>query len=227
MDSMTYIEALKILNLDMPYTSEQLKVAYRKASKENHPDLGGSSDKFIKVQNAYEVLKPLVDKVPQNSFVSDSTDKEYWKYDNTFSYNSSKDNSPKVEIHNISDLLFGRYKTNIFIKNVFIGRVNLGLYLFGKKVSSKLYFIKTDETIGASFVFNPVRCKTKKPWRYLCAILPFMFKLKIEHVSDVGGLCTYKCISSSILITCCGTFESFDPIYMKYSNKSLIFDLWW
>lgn len=44
----------------MPFTDEQLKNAYRLAAKKHHPDMGGSSEEFIKAKDAYEFLKPYI-----------------------------------------------------------------------------------------------------------------------------------------------------------------------
>ena len=38
-------------------TKEEIKAAYRRLVKIHHPDRGGIQDNFIKLNNAYEVLK--------------------------------------------------------------------------------------------------------------------------------------------------------------------------
>jgi hypothetical protein len=48
--------ALKFMELDHPYTQEQLRTQYRKLATKYHPDAGGNHDKFNKLQDAYEKL---------------------------------------------------------------------------------------------------------------------------------------------------------------------------
>ena len=36
---------------------EDLKKAYKKASMQHHPDRGGDSNEFVKIQEAYERIK--------------------------------------------------------------------------------------------------------------------------------------------------------------------------
>ncbi len=47
---------LEILCLNYPFTLAELKQAYRQQALINHPDRGGSSEKFRRVQAAYEYL---------------------------------------------------------------------------------------------------------------------------------------------------------------------------
>jgi molecular chaperone DnaJ len=51
-------QALKILEISSGSSLEELKKAYRKKSKENHPDLKGQefNEKFILINQAYEFL---------------------------------------------------------------------------------------------------------------------------------------------------------------------------
>jgi DnaJ-class molecular chaperone len=48
-----------VLGLRFPMTMETLKVAYRASARKSHPDAGGNSEKFRKVQEAYEYLCDL------------------------------------------------------------------------------------------------------------------------------------------------------------------------
>lgn len=53
---------LYLLRLPFPYTLEQLNQAYRQRARETHPDVrGGSTDEFLQVRQAYEVLKKALD----------------------------------------------------------------------------------------------------------------------------------------------------------------------
>lgn len=55
--SYTVEGALKLFKLDKNASKEEIKAAYRKLVKIHHPDRGGIQDNFIKLNNAYEVLK--------------------------------------------------------------------------------------------------------------------------------------------------------------------------
>ena len=55
--SYTVEGALKLFKLDKNASKEEVKVAYRRLVKIHHPDRGGIQDNFIKLNNAYEVLK--------------------------------------------------------------------------------------------------------------------------------------------------------------------------
>jgi DnaJ-class molecular chaperone len=58
---MTKQEALIILGLNASYTIAELKKSYRSLSKKNHPDIvgSGSAKRFIKINEAYELLSDL------------------------------------------------------------------------------------------------------------------------------------------------------------------------
>lgn len=55
--SMTRLEALKELQLPTSFDEKQLKAAYRARSLATHPDKGGSAAAFLRVSEAYELLK--------------------------------------------------------------------------------------------------------------------------------------------------------------------------
>ena len=46
----------KTLGVSKNATAEEIKKAYRKAARENHPDAGGDEEKFKDINEAYEVL---------------------------------------------------------------------------------------------------------------------------------------------------------------------------
>jgi hypothetical protein len=56
-ESMSHDEALSTLGLKDDHSEEDLKAAYRDASKKHHPDVGGSLDGMKRVNAAYEKLK--------------------------------------------------------------------------------------------------------------------------------------------------------------------------
>lgn len=50
-------QALDILNLNMPFSLQQLKQQYRKMLHQHHPDKGGNSSHTVALHDAYERLK--------------------------------------------------------------------------------------------------------------------------------------------------------------------------
>ncbi|WP_019502270.1 J domain-containing protein [Pseudanabaena sp. PCC 6802] len=48
---------LDLLGLDMPFTEQQLKAAYRSRAKSAHPDGGGSHASFLRLKDAYDKLR--------------------------------------------------------------------------------------------------------------------------------------------------------------------------
>tara|TARA_B100001059_G_C17839497_1_gene591016 strand:- start:456 stop:1385 length:930 start_codon:yes stop_codon:yes gene_type:complete len=50
------MDLYKILNIDKNASKETIKKAYRRASLKHHPDRGGNSEDFKKINRAYEVL---------------------------------------------------------------------------------------------------------------------------------------------------------------------------
>lgn len=51
--------ACSVLNLPLSYTEVELKKAYRAASKQAHPDLGGTAEDFKRVKEAHDFLSKL------------------------------------------------------------------------------------------------------------------------------------------------------------------------
>ena len=49
---MTESEALKLLELSVPFTDKDLKEAYIKMSKKYHPDTGGDAEMMKKINSA-------------------------------------------------------------------------------------------------------------------------------------------------------------------------------
>lgn len=59
---MNSIEAQTILNIKPPLNPDSLKAAYRAAAKKTHPDMGGSTEAFKKVNEAHQLLKNHLDR---------------------------------------------------------------------------------------------------------------------------------------------------------------------
>lgn len=55
-DSEIFVDLYTILEIDMDVKQDEIKSAYIKLAKKNHPDQGGSSDKFQEITRAYEIL---------------------------------------------------------------------------------------------------------------------------------------------------------------------------
>lgn len=56
-ESVTQATAMRLLGLSGSFTEEELKAAYRKAAKANHPDRGGSTDAMQQVNASFDLLK--------------------------------------------------------------------------------------------------------------------------------------------------------------------------
>ena len=55
-DSETFVDLYGILEVEMDAKVDEIKMAYIKMAKKNHPDQGGSSEKFQDITRAYEIL---------------------------------------------------------------------------------------------------------------------------------------------------------------------------
>ena len=55
-DSLTFVDLYEILEVEMDSKTDEIKMAYIKQAKKNHPDQGGSSEKFQEITRAYEIL---------------------------------------------------------------------------------------------------------------------------------------------------------------------------
>jgi curved DNA-binding protein CbpA len=56
---MTITEAMGILKLTKGFSDKDLRLNHRKLARETHPDLGGNSEDFYRVEMAYNTLKDL------------------------------------------------------------------------------------------------------------------------------------------------------------------------
>jgi DnaJ-domain-containing protein 1 len=53
-------DAYRILGIEPTRDSEVIRKAYRKMAKQNHPDVGGTQEKFIAVKDAYDLLMKAI-----------------------------------------------------------------------------------------------------------------------------------------------------------------------
>lgn len=75
-ESMNQAIAMKTLGLGSRFTEDDLKAAYRKAAKDNHPDRGGSTEKMQAINSAYDFLKASVSNGSTYSFHDMKTKRE-------------------------------------------------------------------------------------------------------------------------------------------------------
>ena len=82
---MSSSECWSTLGLRSGSSEEQVKQAYRKLAKTHHPDLGGSTDQFVRIQRAYENLLDSGDTGNSTGSSSASSQKgsssgsQYWR----------------------------------------------------------------------------------------------------------------------------------------------------
>lgn len=55
-DLETFVDLYEILQVEMDSKFDEIKMAYIKMAKQHHPDQGGSTDKFLEITRAYEIL---------------------------------------------------------------------------------------------------------------------------------------------------------------------------
>ena len=55
--SLSLTESCRVLHLNEGYSLEELETAHRRSMRLAHPDMGGNSEQFIQVEEAYEVCK--------------------------------------------------------------------------------------------------------------------------------------------------------------------------
>lgn len=55
-DSEIFVDLYEVLKVEMDAKADEIKQAYIKMAKKNHPDQGGSSEKFQEITRAYEIL---------------------------------------------------------------------------------------------------------------------------------------------------------------------------
>ena len=67
-----YEDCCKILNIEKNHSEATLKEAYHKKVLETHPDKGGKTEDFIKVNEAYKFLNSLIMDKPKTSKCKDS-----------------------------------------------------------------------------------------------------------------------------------------------------------
>ena len=83
--SMSATECFSALGIPIGSDEDKIKQAFRRLAKTHHPDLGGSTDRFVKIQQAYEQLmdpsfrrNPSSSSNPYSSSGSSSSS-QYWR----------------------------------------------------------------------------------------------------------------------------------------------------
>lgn len=82
------LEFMATLSLLPPYSLDDVKSAYRAKALETHPDHGGTIDRFLKVQEAYERAV---------EYVTCCGDRRKWIADHVDSYRRQREAADKVE----------------------------------------------------------------------------------------------------------------------------------
>lgn len=90
-----YEDCCKILNIEKNHSETTLKEAYHKKVLETHPDKGGKTEDFIKVNESYKFLNSLIIGKPKVSKYKDSFPKE--RTSKNFQGNNNK---KKISTHN-------------------------------------------------------------------------------------------------------------------------------
>ena len=93
-----YDECCKILDVKRYHSSSSLKKAYHKKVFESHPDKGGSTQDFIKVNEAYKFLSSLIIDRPKFSKCKEFIQNE--KLNNNNIKIKKDNNIPHKEIFN-------------------------------------------------------------------------------------------------------------------------------
>ena len=96
-----YEECCKILNIDKFHSEATLKEAYHKKVLECHPDKGGKTEDFIKVNESYKFLSSLIMDKPKVSKCKDSIPK--YKSTNIFPQNKNKINLTNSNLNQNND----------------------------------------------------------------------------------------------------------------------------
>lgn len=87
---MYYRDALDILNLNEYCTQDDLKKAYKKAAKQNHPDLGGSEEKMQEINEAKSVLEKWIETRENDQYSNQNTSNTWRQPRNTRSEYTSR-----------------------------------------------------------------------------------------------------------------------------------------
>ena len=116
-----YEDCCKVLNIDNYHNETTLKEAYHKKVLETHPDKGGKTEDFIKVNEAYKFLNSLIMDRPKVSKCKDTIPKErtsnifrendvFFKNKKKVNINSSKTNLKNNQNENDENILKNKIK---------------------------------------------------------------------------------------------------------------------
>jgi len=130
-----------ILGVNKDASKEELKKAYRKKANKHHPDKGGDSAEFQKIQEAYSVL-------------SDDTKRSQYDNPNQFSFNSQ--NFRAGSFDDIFDSMFShRRQRRPVNRDITIGiKIDLKEAFFGKNIIGK-YRLNSGQEESVSIEIPP------------------------------------------------------------------------
>ena len=160
------MDLYSILGVSPESSFEEIKIAYKKKAKELHPDTGGSQEKFIELQTAFDILK-------------DSSKRHLYDTEGVID-SFSKNQEICTIIHNIfSQELYNTPPDNILITSFFIklnGKIRE--HLTSEKTNIKFL----EERISALKVLKTrFKCKKKGvPNVFQDAIKAEIFRLTNE-----------------------------------------------
>ena len=172
-DSEIFIDLYSQLDIDINSEIEDIKSAYIKLAKKNHPDQGGSSELFIEITRAYEILynkelrkeydlyylKKSMDEFKENEFKENEFKENEFKGDDIIRLkNEYKDfvnvnykPISKEDLDKIYSDIFDETNNNIEVKiapNEFTTRIN------DIKLERENINIESNDEIIANFIKN-------------------------------------------------------------------------
>ena len=134
-------ESCKLLNIDINFNEATLKEAYHKLVLLNHPDKGGKTENFIKINEAYKFLSSLIAEKPKSIKISEPSS------NNKKSKNKTHNIEVKKKINEIKpkNVL---YKLEIELSDVYFGlkkkiKLQRNRICLTCKKNNKLYTIST------------------------------------------------------------------------------------
>ena len=207
-----YDECCKTLDIDRYHSSSSLKKAYHKKVFESHPDKGGTTNDFIKVNEAYKFLSSL-----------NTDEPHYSKCEDFFPYERNQKNNLKIKKESIPK----KDKINMEEKEKNLNNKNKNK-IRPKNINYKLEIELSDAYYGARKIIKLNRnriCKTCKENNLLDIIN--------ENCEECGGKKYSLQIKEVQLIIkpgtysgCKVTFKGEGEEYIGIEPGDIIFDIY-